>query len=112
MDISNKILEKDSSIKVSIEIKNTGKLKGKEVVQMYIKDRFASVTRPVRELKGFELVELSPGETKMVSFEISESLLKFYSANEVWESEPGFFDVFIGTDSNATINESFKLVEQ
>ena len=111
MDISNKILEKDSSIKVSIEIKNTGKLKGKEVVQMYIKDRFASVTRPVRELKGFELVELNPGETKIVSFEISESLLKFYSAKEVWESESGFFDVFIGTDSNATINESFELVE-
>ena len=111
MDISNKILEKDSSIKVSIEIKNTGKLKGKEVVQLYIKDRFASVTRPVRELKGFELVELNPGETKIVSFEISESLLKFYSAKEVWESESGFFDVFIGTDSNATINESFKLVE-
>ena len=111
MDISNKILEKDSSIKVSIEIKNTGKLKGKEVVQLYIKDRFASVTRPVRELKGFELVELNPGETKIVSFEISESLLKFYSAKEVWESEPGFFDVFIGTDSNATINESFELAE-
>ena len=111
MDISNKILEKDSSIKVSIEIKNTGKLKGKEVVQLYIKDRFASVTRPVRELKGFELVELNPGETKIVSFEISESLLKFYSAKEVWESESGFFDVFIGTDSNATINESFELAE-
>ena len=111
MKIDNKILEKGSSIKVSIELKNTGKLTGKEVVQLYIKDRFASVTRPVRELKGFELVELSPGETKMVSFEISESLLKFYSANEVWESEPGFFDVFIGTDSNATINESFELVE-
>ena len=111
IQIDNKILEKGSSIKVSIELKNTGKLTGKEVVQLYIKDRFASVTRPVRELKGFELVELSPGETKMVSFEISESLLKFYSANEVWESEPGFFDVFIGTDSNATINESFELVE-
>ena len=111
MQIDNKILEKGNSIKVSIELKNTGKLTGKEVVQLYIKDRFASVTRPVRELKGFELVELSPGETKMVSFEISESLLKFYSANEVWESEPGFFDVFIGTDSNATINESFELVE-
>ena len=111
MEIDNKILKKDSSIKVSIELKNTGKLKGKEVVQLYIKDRFASVTRPVRELKGFELVELSPGESKVVSFEISESLLKFYSAKEVWESEPGFFDVFIGTDSNATINESFELVE-
>ena len=90
MEIDNKILKKDSSIKVSIELKNTGKLKGKEVVQLYIKDRFASVTRPVRELKGFELVELSPGESKVVSFEISESLLKFYSAKEVWESEPGF----------------------
>ena len=80
--IDNKILQKDSSINVSIELKNIGKLKGKEVVQLYIKDRFASVTRPVRELKGFELVELKSGETKTVNFEISESLLKFYSANE------------------------------
>jgi beta-glucosidase len=109
--IDNKILQKDSSINVSIELKNIGKLKGKEVVQLYIKDRYASVTRPVRELKGFELVELKSGETKTVNFEISESLLKFYSANNIWESEPGFFDIFIGTDSNANLQESFELIK-
>jgi beta-glucosidase len=109
--IDNKILQKDSSINVSIELKNIGKLKGKEVVQLYIKDRYASVTRPVRELKGFELVELKSGETKTVNFEISESLLKFYSANDIWESEPGFFDIFIGTDSNANLQESFELIK-
>ena len=109
--IDNKILKKNSSINVSIELKNVGKLKGKEVVQLYINDRYASVTRPVRELKGFELVELKPGETKTVNFEISEPLLKFYSANNVWESEPGFFDIFIGTDSNASLKESFELIK-
>ena len=109
--IDNKILQKDSSINVSVELKNIGKLKGKEVVQLYIKDRYASVTRPVRELKGFELVELKSGETKTVNFEISEPLLKFYSGNDIWESEPGFFDIFIGTDSNANLQESFELIK-
>ena len=59
-----------SQIEASVVLKNTGKVKGKEVVQMYIHDQFASVTRPVRELKGFELVELGPGESKKVSFRI------------------------------------------
>jgi len=110
--IDNKILKKNNSINVSVELKNTGKFKGKEVVQLYIKDRYASVTRPVRELKGFEMIELNPGESKTVSFEISESLLRFYSANEVWESEPGIFDIFIGTDSNASLQENFKLIRK
>jgi beta-glucosidase len=57
------------------------------------------------------MVELNPGETKTVNFEISESLLRFYSANEIWESEPGFFDVYIGTNSNATLSVSFELVK-
>jgi beta-glucosidase len=109
--INNKIIKKDKSINVSVDLKNTGIYKGKEVVQLYIKDRFGSVTRPVRELKGFEIVELNPGETKTVNFEISESLLRFYSANEIWESEPGFFDVYIGTNSNATLSVSFELVK-
>ena len=57
------------------------------------------------------MVELNPGESKIVSFEIPESLLRFYSANEVWESESGFFDIFIGTDSNASLRESFELIK-
>jgi len=109
--IDNKNLIPGETLNVSIDLKNTGNYSGKEVVQLYIKDRFASVTRPVRELKGFEMVMLSPGETKTINFEISESLLKFYSANETWESESGFFDIFIGTNSNANLQESFELIK-
>ena len=109
--IDNKNLIPGEKLNVSVDLKNTGNYSGKEVVQLYIKDRFASVTRPVRELKGFEMVMLSPGETKTINFEISESLLKFYSANETWESESGFFDIFIGTNSNANLQESFELIK-
>ena len=109
--IDNKNLTPGEKLNVSVDLKNTGNYSGKEVVQLYIKDRFASVTRPVRELKGFEMVMLSPGETKTINFEISESLLKFYTANETWESESGFFDIFIGTNSNANLQESFELIK-
>jgi beta-glucosidase len=109
--IDNKNLIPGETLNVSVDLKNTGNYSGKEVVQLYIKDRFASVTRPVRELKGFEMVMLSPGETKTINFEISESLLKFYTANETWESESGFFDIFIGTNSNANLQESFELIK-
>ena len=109
--IDNKNLIPGEKLNVSVDLKNTGNYSGKEVVQLYIKDRFASVTRPVRELKGFEMVMLSPGETKTINFEISESLLKFYTANETWESESGFFDIFIGTNSNANLQESFILIK-
>ena len=109
--IDNKNLIPGETLNVSVDLKNTGNYSGKEVVQLYIKDRFASVTRPVRELKGFEMVMLSPGETKTINFEISESLLKFYTANEKWESESGFFDIFIGTNSNANLQESFELIK-
>ena len=109
--IDNKNLIPGETLNVSVDLKNTGNYSGKEVVQLYIKDRFASVTRPVRELKGFEMVMLSPGETKTINFKISESLLKFYTANETWESESGFFDIFIGTNSNANLQESFELIK-
>ena len=111
LKIDNKNLTVGNSINVSVDLKNTGNYTGKEVVQLYIKDRFASVTRPVRELKGFEMISLNPGEIKTVNFEISETLLQFYSANEIWESESGFFDIFIGPNSNADLQESFELIK-
>ncbi|MAU63763.1 MAG: beta-glucosidase BglX [Flavobacteriaceae bacterium] len=111
LKMDSKVLNFKSSINISVDIQNTGNFKGKEVVQLYIKDRFASVTRPIKELKGFDLVELDIGETKTIKFQINESLLRFYSKNEVWESEPGFFDFYIGTDSNATLKNSFELIK-
>ena len=76
---------------------------------MYIRDHYASVTRPVRELKDFELVELSAGESKQITFEITPETLQFYSANKKWESEPGTFSLFIGTNSTTTRSADFEL---
>jgi beta-glucosidase len=109
VEMSSNELNFNSSITVSVNVKNTSKVTGKEVVQLYIKDHFASVTRPVRELKGFELIELAPGESKKVSFTINPELLKFYSAQKKWEAEPGQFSVFIGTNSTTKNSASFSL---
>lgn len=97
--LSSKTLDLESSITASVTVSNTGKVKGKEVVQMYIKDHFASTTRPVRELKGFELLSIEPGASVDVQFEISKEDLEFYTENKIWEAEPGAFTVFIGTNS-------------
>ena len=102
-------LTNNAKIEASVTLTNTGKVKGKEVVQMYIRDHYASVTRPVRELKDFELVELEPGESKQIRFEITPETLQFYSAKKKWESEPGAFTLFIGTNSATTRSIDFKL---
>ena len=89
----------DQKITVSVAIINTGKRKGKEVVQLYIRDKYASITRPVKELKGFELLELLPGEKKIVDFELTEKELGFYDNNGKWIFEKGDFEIFIGGNS-------------
>jgi beta-glucosidase len=86
---------------------NSGNRTGKEVVQMYIRDLVASRTRPIKELKGFELITLQPGESKTVRFEVTKETLEFYSANNKWEAEPGEFKIFIGGDSRTTLEASF-----
>jgi beta-glucosidase len=100
--------KKGESITASVTVKNTGKLLGKEVVQMYLRDLVGSVTRPVRELKGFDLVSLEPGQAKTVTFTIDEKLIEFYTANEKWEAEPGDFKLYIGGSSEATLSADFK----
>ena len=107
--LSKPKLANGTKIEASVILTNTGIFKGKEVVQMYIRDHYASVTRPVRELKDFELVELAPGQSKQITFEITPETLQFYSANEKWESEPGTFSVFIGTNSTTTRGLDFEL---
>jgi len=72
---------------VSVNVKNTSEITGKEVVQMYIRDLVGSVTRPVRELKGFELIELQANETKKVKFSIDKKTIEFFTANIKWEAE-------------------------
>jgi beta-glucosidase len=106
--LSSNTFSGDQKITVTVNIKNTGKVAGKEVVQMYLKDLFGSSTRPVRELKGFEIISLNPNETKSVTFEIDQKLISFYTQNNKWEAEEGDFKVFIGGNSNATLQADFK----
>ncbi|AXP79807.1 Periplasmic beta-glucosidase precursor [Mariniflexile rhizosphaerae] len=98
-------------VKVSVTLKNTGDLTGKEVVQLYIRDLFASVTRPVKELKGFELVELKAGETKTIHFTLNKETLGFYDNDGTYIVEPGDFKVFVGGSSITTLEADFNLID-
>ncbi|GAA3508399.1 beta-glucosidase BglX [Aquimarina addita] len=100
---------KHPNIKVSVDITNSGDYEGKEVVQLYIRDLFASITRPVRELKGFEMISLKPGETKTVDFVLDKTTLGFYDNNGTWIIEPGEFEVYVGGSSRAVLMSNFKL---
>ncbi|MCK9618438.1 MAG: glycoside hydrolase family 3 C-terminal domain-containing protein [Lentimicrobiaceae bacterium] len=84
---------------VSVDVKNTGKMAGDEIVQLYIRDLVSSVTRPVKELKGFERISLSLGETKKVSFIITPDKLEFYNEDMKKVIEPGMFNVMVGRSS-------------
>ena len=99
----------DKNVRVSVTLKNTGNFKGKEVVQLYIRDLFASITRPVKELKGFELVELNPGETKTIEFILSDNELGFYDNEGNFIIENGEFKVFVGGNSMENLENQFEL---
>ncbi|WP_159018876.1 beta-glucosidase BglX [Algibacter sp. L3A6] len=99
----------DTHVEVSVELKNTGKYKGKEVAQLYIRDLFASVTRPVKELKGFELVELEPNEAKTITFQLTEKELGFYNNSGDFIVESGDFKVFVGGSSVTELEAKFEL---
>ena len=89
----------EGSIAVSVVLKNTGKVTGKETVQLYIRDLVASRTRPVKELRDFKQIELAPGESSKVTFTINSKTLEFFTSNAKWEAEPGEFEIMIGSNS-------------
>ncbi|MFT4663289.1 MAG: beta-glucosidase [Polaribacter sp.] len=97
-----------NQVNVTIDLKNTGKVAGEEVVQLYIRDRYASVTRPVKELKGFEKLALNAGESKTISFTLTEKELGFYNAQGKFIIESGAFDVMVGGSSDKTMNGDFE----
>lgn len=98
--LSATTLEGDGKLTLSVDITNTGKRAGKETVQLYIGQRNPSEPRPAKELKSFEKIELQPGETKTVDFQIDRSMLAFYSAdNHGWTVEPGRFDAYVCASS-------------
>ncbi|MCR9014134.1 beta-glucosidase BglX [Aquiflexum gelatinilyticum] len=97
--LSGTALQGDQTLTVSVELTNSGKYDGKEVVQLYIRDVVGSVTRPVMELKGFQKVLLKSGETKTITFEITPEDLKFYNSDLNFAWEPGEFEIMVGGNS-------------
>lgn len=97
--LTKKRISRKGSTRVMVDVTNTGKRAGSEVVQMYIRDRVSSVTRPVKELKGFQKVWLESGEKKTVTLEISSESLAFYDVHMSFVVEPGEFEIMVGTSS-------------
>lgn len=109
--LSSAQLSPEGEITASVTLTNTGDRAGEEVVQLYIQDKTGSVTRPVRELKGFEKVQLGAKESKTVQFSIKAADLAFYDLNMNYTAEAGEFNVFIGTDSTTVNQASFRLAD-
>ena len=99
----------NQKIFVSVDVKNTGNLTGKEVVQLYIKDHFARPTRPIKELKGFDLIELKPNRTKTVKFELTSQEFGYFDNKRNFEMQPGEFTIYVGGDSTAQLNSIITL---
>lgn len=102
-------ITKGKNIKLTVTVKNTGNTAGHEVVQLYIRDMVGSIARPVKELKGFEKIYLSPGESKEVVFTIDEALLKFYNEALEYKAEKGEFQAMVGTNSQEVQTMTFTL---
>ena len=110
-ELSAAKLNRGGKITASVKLKNVGKKDGFETVQWYLRDLFASVVRPVKELKGYEKVFLKAGEEKIITFEITEETLKFYTDGGEFTAETGKFELFVGGNSRDCLKADFELVD-
>lgn len=108
--LSKSSIKQTETLTATVTVTNSGAVAGKEVVQLYIRDLVGSNTRPVKELKGFQKIELKAGESKKVSFTISVNDLKFYNSELKYAAEPGDFKIFIGGNSRDVKEADFKLL--
>ncbi|MCF8273602.1 MAG: beta-glucosidase BglX [Flavobacteriaceae bacterium] len=111
LKLSANQINSDGDIEISVDVTNSGNYDGKEVVQLYIRDLVGTVTRPVKELKGFQKVEIKKGEIKTVTFKLTVEDLKFYNYDLDFIAEPGDFEVFVGTNSDTGLKAQFELVK-
>ncbi|MDD2528615.1 MAG: beta-glucosidase BglX [Lentimicrobiaceae bacterium] len=111
LKISNSSMQPTGTITVQVSLKNTGNYDGMEVVQLYIRDRVGSITRPVKELKDFKKVAVKKGQQALVEFTIDIEDLKFYNSNLEFVAEPGAFTVFVGGNSRDVLQADFQLIE-
>lgn len=112
LKLSKNKIKSTETIEVSLDLKNTGKVTGEEVVQLYLRDKVGSVVRPIIELKDFQKVKLNAGETKRLKFSITNEKLSFYNDALEYKSEPGDFDLMIGSSSqDIHLKETFELIK-
>ena len=90
---------KNDILSVSVDVKNIGKISGDEIVQLYICDKYSSVTRPIKELKGFKRVSLKQGESKVITFNLDKSAFAYYDSEMKYIIEAGEFDILVGNSS-------------
>ena len=107
--LSGTEMEANGSITATVTVSNIGKVAGEEVVQLYLRDKVGSVSRPVKQLKGFEKISLKPGQSQTVSFEINEEMLRFWRADMTYGSEKGEFVVMVGANASITKGVNFWL---
>jgi beta-glucosidase len=113
LKLSDQKIKSNGSIEVSLNISNTGKVAGEEVVQLYLRDKVGSVVRPIIELKDFQKIKLNAGETKSIKFIIDKEKLSFYNNELQWVAEPGDFEVMIGSSSaDIRLRSDFELIEE
>jgi beta-glucosidase len=99
--LSSSTVSVDESTRLSVVVKNVGELPGDEVVQLYVRDNFSAVTRPVKELKGFQRVSLAPGEAQVIHFDITSEALGYFGIDMSWQVEPGDFSIMVGGSSRS-----------
>jgi beta-glucosidase len=112
LKVETPAIGRDGILRVSAEIENTGKREGTEVVQLYVHDRVAPTSRPVRELKGFHRVTLAPGEHKAVEFTVKASDLGSYDPEMHWIVPAGRYDVWVAPDASSGVQGSFEVAAQ
>lgn len=109
--LSSNTMSRNGYVDVKIDITNKGNIKADEIVQLYIRDKVSSATRPLKELKDFLRISLDPGETKTLAFIIDESKLAFWNADMKYEAEPGYFEIMVGKSSIDFLKTEFLLTE-
>ena len=109
LKVNKTSFSKGENVQVSVEVTNSGNYDGKEVVQLYIHDEFASIVRPIKELKGFELVNLKKGETKTITFTLTDKELGFYNNEGNYLVESGTFKILVGGSSDKGLESGFEL---
>lgn len=112
LQLSTSEITLDETLKVSVKVTNTGNRTGKEVVQLYIRDLVAEVSRPLKELKRYKKITLEAGESKVVTFEINNDDLKYHHSDLSYVSDPGAFEVYVGTNCVEVLTGRFKLVKE